>query len=156
MTARIPPTLARFLTAAVWRSPVATATDHSSQASLMLGPSTIGVDRRGTVAVARPSGRRKPVQPTKGLHRRRPFVVWSLPGPAVEAEHGPELLGGVDVGKRLTGDVDAERAADRLPSVARVPLEEAVGRRRRPHVGVVALVGGDRARFVEGVAGEPP
>src|SRR5690348_1469547 len=70
-----------------------------------------------------------------------PLSCW-LPGAAVEAEHGPELLGGVHMGEGLIGDVDADGPTDRLPAVARVPIEEPVRWSGCPHVGVVALVGG--------------
>src|SRR5438270_1709924 len=149
MTARIPPTLARSSTAATWRSPVATAPDHSSQVSLML---------------AHPPSRQAGMARLPWLAHRAAETRSTDEGPppagalcrvlGVQAGHGPELGGAVDVRERVVGNGDPEGLAQGRPPVAWLPLEEPVGRGRRAHVGVVPLVGGDGGLLVEGVARE--
>ena len=56
--------------------------------------------------------------------------------------------------ERLVGHGHAERGAQRLPSVAGLPLDEAGTVRRRPDVRVVALVRGDRLVSIVGVLRE--
>src|SRR3954467_14271082 len=139
ITATIPPGLARFSTAATWRSVLATAPDRSAQEILMHRASGI----HHLAALPWHGGDGSPIGPPKtrstdkGLHGGGP-LSWRS---GVQAGHRSEFGSAVDVGEGLGRDVDAEGRTDGLPPVAGVPLEQSLGRGRRPYVLVVAFEG---------------